>query len=197
MVRYLEKQRIKANPDVSMITTAAVPSLQLSGCRFEDGAVIADFDSMLSMKSNRDEFDQKWLECLEGAAQDILNIIPPYLRVLSVNEMVCFACVSDTNSFGIAVEYPQIDIPDDLSIPMVSSNRPPIVSVFIAGLGIYPICAKLNHSCYPSCQFSLCSNQSGRQFRSQSGAPLSMKTLRCVPNNVELTDSYIDLYTDR
>lgn len=168
LARYLEQQQ----------------SVTRSGDQTLPSVIHTTSSDVLSMKTNRDRFDSDWLECITSTAQDILDLLPPKFQLLTVDELINFACISDTNSFGISIDQHS---DDDLS----SACRPNLISLFVGGLGLYRMCAKLNHSCYPTCQFSLASSDQG------SGAPLVMRTSRPVGPNEELTDSYVDLYTNR
>lgn len=86
-------------------------------------------------------------------------------------------------------------------LPTVLGPVPAVVSLSVAGLGIYPLSAKLNHSCFPSAEYRLRptllpdagSNHVGRL----AGAPLSMTLTRVVRSGEEITDCYTDMYTDR
>lgn len=199
VVQYLELQgwshkRYNDAGNVEVMTENVELSLAKCGDNNVSQLIQSTFEDITMMKTNREFFKLDWIECLEGTAKAILDIVPPELRVLSSDELVTFACVSDTNSFGISVGDSQYEIPSDLSEISNYQQRPPIAALYIGGLGIYPLCAKLNHSCYPSCQFSLASFLKRHQ---RFNAPLSMKTLRFVSENEDLTDSYVDLYSDR
>lgn len=171
----------------------------------------ASYADTLTMASNEALFSEEHISTFSTAARCIWERLPSHYRVLSVSELVRLACLTDTNAFGITLLKPGSQWRDVLSTSRTTSAAAPpkIVDVFVAGYGIYPKCAQLNHSCYPSCHVAAGSsigaggNRCEKRLIPQNDQPLlngpilQMRTIRPVSCGEELTDSYIDLHLDR
>lgn len=175
--------------DVDAKANAAVPVLPIESSTYED---------TLTMVSHETLFTEDQLNAFRVAAEGILRIMPAHRRVLDVADIVRLACLIDTNSFGVAL-LKRGGRWSELCTSSTSAQCPKLVDLCIPGYGIFPKCARLNHSCYPSCHVAIVPPHQleGVIDPLLSDPVLQMRTIRPVPLGEELTDSYTDLYCTR
>jgi len=120
----------------------------------------SDIEDLRSMVAHQDYLKEKELRSTRLGAQKVLSMVPDEMQI-PVEELVSFLCQVNSNCHGLSIQHE-------------SSQT--------FAIGMYPLCAVFNHSCYPNAAFS------------NEGTILNFRALRKVKKGEEICVSYADLY---
>eukprot|EP01117_Protostelium_nocturnum_P007234 TRINITY_DN2588_c0_g1_i2.p1 TRINITY_DN2588_c0_g1~~TRINITY_DN2588_c0_g1_i2.p1 ORF type:complete len:559 (-),score=224.15 TRINITY_DN2588_c0_g1_i2:1184-2860(-) len=125
------------------------------------------FVSFEEMISNREHFNDSWVESVTLAIKELEEVLSPELKgVMTQDEMLLAACRINSNSHGFG--------------DVKGKNRD-------VSLGVAPLTALFfNHSCSPNCSFVGTTN-----------GKLQVRTLRNIEKGEELVVNYVDLFAPR